>query len=309
MPSHTVGNWWRRGAEDGARLLGLDGGGAGLMKHKTEAQELAQIELARRGAIQRNPIYEPSELIKLALERHGSDKVAVSWSGGRCSTVILHMALQICPDIRVFHTDHGVHYPETSRYVRRMAKEWNLNLAIAKPERTFWEIVKEKGFPKPRVPMDPKRGQSAVRTPACCRWLKEKPLADFRKKEGIEAFIVGMRAAEARIRALSMYQKGQFYLVKKLKAWKYNPIAFWITKELVSYCQANDVPISPIYKTAFRSGCWPCTAFVGWRDQLMRTNPKYYDFMVKKLGGQQMLDHFYRTRVEPPCHTERGGLD
>ncbi len=276
------------------------------MKPKTEAQELAQIRLAMRGAEKQTGIYEAQDLIRLALERH--DKIAVSWSGGRCSTVVLHIALQICPTIKVMHTDHGVHYPETVKYVRALARKWNLNLTITKPEKTFWEIVEEKGFPKPRVPMDPKKGQAAVRTPACCRWLKEKPLADFRKKEGIEAFITGMRAAEARIRALSMYQKGQFYFVKRLKAWKYNPIAFWPTRELVNYCLSNDVPISPVYKTVNRSGCWPCTAFVGWRNQLMRTNLKFYNFLTKMMGekgDQWALEHFYNTRIEPPCKTER----
>lgn len=277
------------------------------MKIKTEAQEFAQIRLAMRGAKKQTGIYGAQDLIRLALERH--DKIAVSWSGGRCSTVVLYMALQEDPKIRVFHTDHGVHYPETINYVRELTRKWNLNLAIYRPEKTFWQVVEEHGFPKARKPMDPKKGQAAVRKPACCRWLKDKPNAKFRKDEGIEAFLTGMRAAEARIRALSMWQKGQFYFHKKLGAWKYNPIAFWRTRELADYVRVNEIPLNPLYKTRDRTGCWPCTAFMGWREQLMRTNLKFYNYLTRKIGekGEQWaLDHFYTTRIDPPCKTESG---
>ncbi|GAI52603.1 unnamed protein product [marine sediment metagenome] len=38
---------------------------------------------------------------------------------------------------------------------------------------------------------------------------------------------------------------------------------------------------------------------------MARTNPKFYAFMMKKMGSQRILEHFYHTRIEPPCKTER----
>jgi len=274
------------------------------MKVKTEAQELAQIRVARRGAAKQAPIHEPTQLIKIALERHGIEKIALSWSGGKCSTVVLHMALQLCPDIKVFHTDTGVEYPETVRYVRELAREWDINLIVYRPERNFWDIVKERGFPHMRLASS--KGHTSKGKPACCIWLKEKPMVKFRHEHGVEAFITGMRAGEARVRMFIMAQRGQFYFVKKygLSAWKYNPIAFWSTREVSAYVLKHKIPPNPLYEKRDRSGCWPCTAFVGWRDQLMRTNPKFYDFMIERLGGQRMLDHFYESQIAP-CQ-ERG---
>lgn len=273
------------------------------MMSRSEKQEEVLIRLAMRGAVNRTPICEANELVKTAIGRH--DKIAVSWSGGRCSTVVLHMALRVRPDILVFHTDHGVLYPEISKFVRELRKEWNLNLAIVKPEKTFWEITAEHGFPKMRRTASKDGKIKSVGMPKCCRELKHKPEIRFARENSIEAFLTGLRASEALNRAQGLRRSGQYHFHKRLKVWKYYPIAFWTTRELNAYIQEHDVPISPIYEKTDRTGCWPCTAYVRWRANLMQTNPKFYDFMVEKLGGQRMLDHFYNTRIEPPCHTER----
>lgn len=274
------------------------------LKHKTLAQEHVLIRLALRGASKKTLICEPTELVRQAIEKH--DRIAVSWSGGRCSTVVLHMARQIRPDIMVFHTDHGVLYPEISKFVRELSHAWKLNLFIVKPEKTFWEVTAEHGFPKMRRPASIDRKVKSVGIPKCCNELKHKPEKRFAREHSIDAFLTGLRVAEAQNRALGMRRSGQYHFPERLKAWKYYPIAFWTTRELNAYIQEHDVPISPIYERTDRTGCWPCTAHVKWREDLMQTHPKLYDFMVEKLGGQRMLEHFYRTHIEPPpCHTER----
>jgi len=72
------------------------------------------------------PTFEAEELIRKVVEEY--KRPCVSWSGGKCSTVVLHMALKIKPDILVIFNDTGVEFPETYAYVNKMAKEWNLNL-------------------------------------------------------------------------------------------------------------------------------------------------------------------------------------
>lgn len=269
------------------------------MKIKTEAQELAQIRLAERGCLKKQGIvYSADELIRKAIDTHG-DKLVVSWSGGRCSTVLLHMVRKLKPDVKVMFTNTGVEYPETVGFVKEQAKELNLNVTITTPEKTFWEIVEKHGFPKPRKPMSPDGRDSSIRTPKCCYWLKEKPMCKFAKENGVEAFITGMRAGEARIRALMTWRQGQFYFHKKFKVWKYNPLILWPTRDLITYVQIHKVPISPLYEKLDRSGCWPCTAFIGWQKQLAQTNFKLYKFMMERMGEQRLLDHFYETRVAP----------
>jgi len=261
------------------------------LHRKTERQELADIRVAKRGAKEETGIFEPKQLIRKALNNH--ERVAVSWSGGRCSTVVVYLTIQENPDVVVFHTNHGVHFPKTERYVKSLANEWDLNLEIVKPERAFWDVVEEHGFPGRRVG----RGK-----PRCCFWLKERPLRRFSKDKNIEAFITGMRVSEARNRMYHTAQAGQYYYVERdgLNAWKYNPIAFWTTRQVNEFCEENEIPLNPNYeKGNDRLGCWPCTAFKSWYHQLSSTNPKMLRALLEKMGDKKLLDHFKRARLEP----------
>jgi phosphoadenosine phosphosulfate reductase len=264
---------------------------------KTEAQERCLIRLAKNGTVARSP----TQLVKRAIRSHG-DKLAVAWSGGRCSTVMLHIARLVDPQIKVMFVNTGVEFPATVRYVQRMKAEWDLNLTIVRPEKTFWDIVDEHGFPNRRRSGNAIKKRRSGDIPPCCKWLKEKPVAKFRKVQGIEAFITGMRASESRIRSLVLRQKGsQFYFVNSQHVWKYHPLAFWSTKQVSDYIVRNGVPINPIYEKIDRSGCWPCTAFVGWEENLAKVSPKLHEYMVRTLSERKELEHFYATRIAQPC--------
>lgn len=272
------------------------------LKHRTRAQELADIRKAMRGCADKTGVFSAKTLIHLALERHG-DKLAVSWSGGRCSTATLRMALDIEPSIKTIFENTGVEYPETVQFVTAISREWNVNLIVTKPEKTFWEVCEKFGYP-----FSSRVGKGK---PACCKWLKEYPLRSAVREYGIEAEITGMRAVEARNRMWWTEQAGQFYFMKKygLNVWKYNPIIFWSSEQLAAFELAQDLPINPIYAKyeLIRSGCWPCTGYKDWERVMARTNPRFLRRM-KELMGQRVLDHYYRTRIEPPCHTERGAI-
>jgi phosphoadenosine phosphosulfate reductase len=265
------------------------------LNFKTEAQERSSIKLTRRDVVVHKPIW----VIKKAIEKHG-ENVAASWSGGRCSTVMLHMALSVDPGIKVIFVNTGVEFPETVRYVERMSKEWDLNITVMKPEKTFWEIVNEHGFPGLRKPWDAKRKRRSGDIPPCCRWLKEKPVRKYSRESGVVAFITGMRAGESRVRSLIIREKGaQFYFVKSQNVWKYHPLAFWSTRQVSDYIVENSIPMNPIYEKIDRSGCWACTSFVGWRENLKRVNPKLYEFLDRRLSKEQTLRHFYNSRIAP----------
>lgn len=269
-----------------------------MRPQRTEKQELADIRKAMRGCAGKTGVFSAKKLIHLALEKHG-DKIAVSWSGGRCSTAVLRMALDIEPSIRAIFEDTGVEYPETVQFVKRLAVEWNISLIVVKPETTFWEVCKKHGYPY--------QTRTGKGKPACCRWLKEYPLRSAVREHGMEALLTGMRVTESRVRMFWIEQRGQFYFTKKygLNAWKYNPIAFWSSKQLAEFESRRDLPVNPIYAKydLVRSGCWPCTGYKNWEGVMARTNPKFLARM-KELMGQRILDHFYDTRVAP-C-SERG---
>ncbi len=125
------------------------------------------------------------KIIKKAYNEFGK-KLSVSCSFGKDSTVVLYLAREIYPDIPVLWANTGVEFPETVKFARKLTKEWDLNLIEIKPIKTFWECVKEYGFPWPRK-AKMKNGYKAPGTPRCCYYMKEKPLKDKIHELGIKA--------------------------------------------------------------------------------------------------------------------------
>jgi len=253
--------------------------------HMNPAVERARIQKALRDCP--TPILQPEECIKQALQDHKFN-VAVGWSGGKCSTAVLHMALKIKSDISVIFNDTGVEFPETYAFIKKISQEWHLNLEILKPKTTFWTCVKEYGFPLLRGQYKDD-SKSKDRRPMCCQLLKEQPILD----RGIIAMITGLRASESRMRMFAIAQRGQFYHAKTLKRWNYHPIAFWTEREVWDYHNRNQIPHNGIYdKGHDRCGCWPCTGYLGWRQSLARSHPNMYRHLMKAKGEPTLWEYF-----------------
>jgi len=266
--------------------------------------EESRIVFARRKCP--TEIRDPKELIQYAIEKHG-ENIAVSCSFGSCSVVVLHMALQIKPDIKVVFDDTGVEYPETYAYRDLLTKEWSLNLFETKPIKTFWRCVKDYGFPLIR-----QTGKSKFKKPLCCIYLKEKPFKDWCKANQVRATLTGLRASESGVRMLAISQVGQFYLHKTSQIWKFHPIAFWNHKQVWEYFRDNDIPMNEVYTKygLSRSGCMPCTGFLNWEKQLAKTNLRMYRY-VQKLRGVSLLDDFLsiEDEVYHKCHVNQQLLE
>jgi len=257
-----------------------------------------KIEDARINYVKRNmelrgfKIFQSEELIREAIEKHG-DRLAVSCSFGSCSVVVLHMALQLKPDIKVIFNNTGVEYPETYAYRDLLKKEWNLNLIETKPIKSFWQCVKEYGFPLIRSEYAWKKRKSKSEKPECCVYLKELPMKKACEKYSIEATLTGLRAAESGVRMFTIAQRGMFYHTTKWGSlWRYHPIALWTRQQVWDYIRQNNIPVNQIYlKGVERSGCMPCSGFLNWEKQLAKANPKMYRF-VQKLRKVPLLDDY-----------------
>lgn len=260
-----------------------------------------KVEKARITYAMRNcptEIKEPQKLISEAIEKHG-DKIAVSCSFGSCSVVVLHMALQVNPKIKVVFNNTGVEYPETYVYRDLLKKDWNLNLIETKGIKSFWQCVKEYGFPLIRSEYAWKKQHGKHEKPECCIFLKEKPMAKACRDFGIEACITGLRCAESGVRMFTLSQRGQYYHTKKWGSlWRYHPIGFWSHAQVWDYLKENNIPINQIYlKGKDRSGCMPCTGFLNWEKQLAKANPKMYR-IVQKMRKVPLLDDFIEFEDE-----------
>ena len=67
----------------------------------------------------------------------GLDGVYISFSGGKDSTVLLHIARSIYPDIKAMFVDTGLEYPEIREFVKTFD-----NVDIIRPKMNFKKVIK-----------------------------------------------------------------------------------------------------------------------------------------------------------------------
>lgn len=80
--------------------------------------------------------------IKWWVDEFGEDGVYISFSGGKDSTVLLHMARQEFPNLKAAYADTGLEFPEIKAFVKTYT-----NVDIIKPKMTFPQVVDKYGFP------------------------------------------------------------------------------------------------------------------------------------------------------------------
>jgi 3'-phosphoadenosine 5'-phosphosulfate sulfotransferase (PAPS reductase)/FAD synthetase len=233
--------------------------------------------------------FEAQDLIGQAIKKH-KGRICVNWSGGRDSTVVLHMALKEDPQIPVIFANTLCEHGATWAYIRKLWKEWDLNLHMSYPIKPYWQCVKEYGLPKVR--------QGKDKTPKCCMYMKEYPMDALKKSMGINAYFTGLMKDESRQRflTLSRYDNSgksqdeiafcaQRYYKKTTDEWAYHPIANWSSEDIDQYFIDNNLPINQfyvmwggIYK---RSGCFLCTAFRSWKGKLRIASPTGYARLIE----------------------------
>ena len=73
---------------------------------------------------------------------YGDDGVYVSFSGGKDSTVLLHIAREMYRNIGAVYVDTGLEYPEIREFVKQ-----HENVEIIRPKMNFRQIIIKYGYP------------------------------------------------------------------------------------------------------------------------------------------------------------------
>lgn len=194
---------------------------------------------------------------------------AVLWSVGKDSTT----ALQLCRKaffgkipFPVIHIDTGYKFKEMYAFRDRIAKEWGLDLIVARNQS-----AQDAG-------VSPQTGKFV-----CCNQLKTQALMQLLKERKFDALILAIRRDEHGIRAKERYfspRDEQFhwnYKDQPLEMWdqyqalttekthtRVHPILHWRELDVWEYIQQEKLPVNPMYFARngkrYRSlGCEPCT--------------------------------------------------
>lgn len=183
----------------------------------------------------------PPEILAWAAAEFAPD-IALSSSFQTQSLPLLHMALQVMPDIRVFFLNTGYHFWDTLIFREQLARELDMNV-IDLYRDARWDFFRRR-FGRELPVVDPN---------LCCYIHKVQPMQ--KALSGLKAWITGIRRDQTKVRAqariLELQEDGLL---------KVNPLLNWKTTDVEAYRAAHNLPEHPLLKKGYRSiGCAPCT--------------------------------------------------
>ena len=190
----------------------------------------------------------PRIVLKKALEYF--DSIAVSFSGAE-DVVLVDLAIQLKPDIRVFTLDTGRLHPETYRFLDQVREHYNIPLEVLFPDATKVEaLVREKGL----------FSFFEDGHKECCGLRKVEPLR--RHLIQFDAWITGQRRdqSEETREDLAEVEIDTAFSTAAHSLIKFNPLANWSSSQVWDHIEAYGVPFNPLHQQGYRSiGCEPCT--------------------------------------------------
>jgi 3'-phosphoadenosine 5'-phosphosulfate sulfotransferase (PAPS reductase)/FAD synthetase len=252
--------------------------------------------------------------------------VYVAFSGGKDSTVLLHLVRKLYPEVPAVFVNTGLEYPEINQFVKTIK-----NVITLRPTMTFKEVIEKKGYPV--VSKKVARGLGALQSPGtsdrernkvlhgdergsygklpkkwrylenaqfkisekCCEVLKLRPVNKYYKQTNRTAYI-GTMACDSDYRRM-IYMKYGCYLTEHRKIPTCTPMGFWLQQDVWDYIKKYKLKYSKIYDMGVsHTGCIFCCFGVHLEgrpnrfDCMQVTHPKLYTYCMDKLHIRKVLE-------------------
>lgn len=243
-------------------------------------------------------------------------KVYLAFSGGKDSTVLMHLCEIIKKDIPCVFVNTGCEYPDIVRFVEDCKRDHNI--IIIRPKMRVADVWDKYGFPLVSketaelvhaIRVNPnsvkskralglceqnimfvlnKKWRYLIRenyetSNKCCDILKKRPSHEFSKQSGLFP-IIGIMASESLLREKTYIRRNG------CNVWGDNanshPLSIWTDEDIWQFIREHNIKIADIYnKGAQRTGCVACGFGCQFKNDsrlqlLYNTYPKYYNLIM-----------------------------
>src|SRR4051812_40297535 len=135
--------------------------------------------------------YEPPKVVSWAAETFG-DRLVMSSSFGAESALLIHMAIQVRPDIKIIVVDTGYLFPETHQFLEDLRQRFDLNVWLYRTKNDPIAYLREANETDPTVRKN---------IESCCGVNKNEPFDRAMAQLKPTAWLRGIRRNQADTRA------------------------------------------------------------------------------------------------------------
>lgn len=291
-------------------------------------------------------IAKTQQRIREWVNRFGVDGVYVSFSGGKDSTVLLHIVRELYPDVEAVFVNTGLEYPEIQSFVKSFD-----NVTILRPKMRFDEVIRKYGYPfiskeisqciyegkkgltngKYTYRLQKLKGQALDKNgnksifnqekyepllyvdfniaDSCCKVMKKKPIHDYGKVSSKMA-MTAQTAEESQMRTWQWLKNGcnGFNMKHPIS----NPMSFWLEQDILQYIKQNNLPLASVYGDVVEQGkngqC--CMEGCGklCTTECERTGCIFCGFGAHLEKGESRFERLKRTHPKQYAYCMGGGV-